>query len=121
MTSFTPTRTPHTGDENPGGSIRHIGGFGSVEFVSLSLTAARSMGEAWRQSDNARTEVGGPRPCHRRSHLAIVSSKLRRTRSVRPGGASAAFFRRMTRAKFDESLFNSGAVPEGSVKLTRLP
>ena len=121
MTSFSPTRTPHTGDENPGGSIRHTGGFGQVELVSLSLTAARSMGEVWRHSDNVRSEAGGPRPCHRRSHLAVVSGSLRKSRFVRPGGASAAYFRSIPSAEFDEVVFNNAAEPKGFAMLTRLP
>lgn len=116
MTSFTPTRTPHTGDENPGGSIRHTGGFGTVDFVSLSLTATRPMGEAWRFSDNERIEAGGPRPCHRRSHLAVESSSKRKTRSVRPGGAVAAYFREIPSVGFDEVVFSSVTVPEGKVR-----
>ena len=101
MTSFTPTPTPQTGDENPGGTIRQGPGFELGEFaffptgnagrVHVKYQApARMMGEAGRNDGtSAMIKVGGPcAPSHSFSSV-IGKSALRLVTSAGPGGPAA--------------------------------
>jgi len=104
MTSFTPTPTPQTGDENPGGTIRQGQGFGLGEFAFfLTGNAGRihvkyqqpacTMGEAGRNDSTGKTiEVGGPRSPRHSFSSVIGKGALRaatQRRSDGPGGPAA--------------------------------
>lgn len=125
MTSFTPTPTPQTGDENPGGTIRQGQGLGLSEFAFFPTgnagrihvkyqQPARTMGEAGRNDGaSAKIEVGGPRS---RSHSfgSVIGKGRTAVSDVRraggPGGASPRKFF----VAFTEVVFSSGAVPGGA-------
>lgn len=125
MTSFTPTPTPQTGDENPGGTIRQGQGFGLGEFAFFptgdagriqvkNQQPARKMGEAGRNDGtSASIEVGGPRsPSH--SFSSVIGKGAMwiamRRRAGGPGGASLREFF----VAFNEVVFCSEAVPGGA-------
>lgn len=125
MTSFTPTPTPQTGAENPGGTIRQGQGFGLSEFAFFPTgnagrihvkyqQPARTMGEAGRNdSSRANIKVGGP--CSPRHSFSSVIGKgaLRAERHRRAGGLGGASLRKFFVA-FNEVVFCSGAVPGGT-------
>lgn len=125
MTSFTPTPTPQTGAENPGGTIRQGQGFGLSEFAFIPTgdagrihvkyqQPARTMGEAGRNDGTrAKIKVGGP--CSPRHSFSSVIGKGREAvsdvrRAGGPGGASPCEFF----VAFNEVVFCSGAVPGGA-------
>ncbi len=114
MTRFTPTRTPHTGDENPGGTIRRDGGFGWKTLVIGFQRVTRSMGEAWRKSgQRAENEAGGLRPSSRFDRHAVRTGIMRGTRSAQAGGPVGVFHRGISAVAFDEVVFSSRPVPGG--------
>lgn len=125
MMSFTSTPTLHTGDENPGGSIRQGEGFGSSEFAfnpagevrserMRFLQLARTMGEAERNvGKSANIEAGGPRLPRRPFGSVIVKGALRGATFAQAGGPVGASPRTLLVA-FNEVVFSSGPVPGGS-------
>jgi hypothetical protein len=94
MTSITPNRTLQTGDENPGGLIRHAGGFGRMVSAFNVQPDAPLTGETWTISGNSvANEAGGLRSQTRRN-LRVVTSGIRKVkfdpteliRRTTPGG-----------------------------------
>lgn len=125
MTRFTPTPTPHTGDENPGGTIRQGEGFGLGEFAIFpagnvrsgnvkSLQPAHPMGEAGRNVGNfANPKAGGPfSPSHSFSSV-IGKGALRGATFAQAGGPVGASPLNFIVA-FNEVVFFSGPVPGGA-------
>lgn len=125
MMSFTSTPTLHTGDENPGGTIRQGEGFGSGEFTFIpagdvrmgsmrSLQFARAMGKTDRDvGRKAIFEAGGPRPLRRPFGSVIAKGALRGATFAQAGGPVGVSPRDFSVA-FDEVVFCSDPVPGGS-------
>ena len=125
MTRFTPTPSPHTGDENPGGTIRQdqgsgLGGFaifptGDVRLGNVkSQQTARPMGEAGRNVGKiADSKVGGPFPPSHTFGSVIGKGILRGATFARAGGPGGASPRKFF-VEFSEVVFCSGPVPGGA-------
>jgi hypothetical protein len=124
MMSFTPTPTQHTGDENPGGTIRQGEGFGlgKLDFSpfgnvrrrsSKYQQAARTMGEAGRNvGKSAKIKAGGPCLLSRPFGSVIVKGALRGATFVQAGGPADGSTRTLL-VEFNEVVFSSGPVPGG--------
>lgn len=122
--SFTPTPTLHTGDENPGGTIRQGEGFGLSEFAfspagnarsesMISLQLARTMGETeWNVGNSANIEAGGPCSPRRPFGSVIVKGAPRGATFVQAGGPVGASPRTLLVA-FNEVMFSSEPMPGG--------
>jgi hypothetical protein len=101
MTRFTPTPTPHTGDENPGGTIRQDRGFGLGESAIFptgkvrlgnvrSLQPASPMGEAGRNvGKRTNFKAGGPFSASRSFRSVIGKGTLRGAMFAQAGGLAA--------------------------------
>ncbi len=125
MMRFTSTPTPHTGDENPGGTIRQDRGFGSGGsgiFPSgdvrpgnvRSQQSASPMGEAGRDVGKSRNQkAGGPFPASRSFNSVIGKGTLRGAMFAQAGGPVGALPHDFSVA-FTEVVFCSGPVPEGA-------
>jgi hypothetical protein len=125
MTRFTPTPTPHTGDENPGGTICQSEGFGLGEFAIfptgsvrwrnlVSLQPAHPMGEAERNfGESSNYEAGGPFSTDPSSSSVIGKGILRGATFAQAGGPGGASLRKFFVA-FNEVVFCSGPVPGGA-------
>jgi hypothetical protein len=122
MTNFTPTSTPQTGDENPGGTIRQGRGFGLSESAVFPTgdagrvkyqQPARTMGEAGRNDSTRAVKAGGPCSASHSFSSVIGKGALRIVIRCRAGGPGGASIRKFFVA-FNEVVFCSGAVPGGA-------
>lgn len=124
MTSFMTTPTPHTGDENPGGTIRQGEGFGFSELAfdptgdvreecMISLKSARTMGETVLNNDKSENlEAGGP--CSPNPLLSSVIAKgIQWGATPRQAGGPVSLSPRNFIVAFNEVVFCSKPMPGG--------